>query len=91
MVIFRNIRHSSSSFDRGHYLGTYGDLIIQSQYPDNLVKQLDKFFKKNKTLEKLDLLQLSKLVNMKVEVKLTVIKNLAMAKQMNKSIIQQIK
>jgi hypothetical protein len=80
---------SSASFDKSNYLGTYGEMIVQTQYPKKLVGLLDDYFKKNKSLESLDLGELSKIINKKYEVKLTVIKNLAMAKQINKSIIEQ--
>jgi len=39
---------SSSTFDKSYYVGTYGDLIVQTQYPQQIVKMLDSFFKKNK-------------------------------------------
>jgi len=85
------ISKSSSSFDRSFYIGTYGEMIVQTKYPDEIVKELDEFFKKNKTLEGLDLKRLSEIVNKMVQIKLTVIKNLEMAKQINKSIISQMK
>jgi len=81
---------SSSSFDKSYYVGTYGDIIVQAHYPPKLVKLLDSFFKKNKSLNNLDLNELSEIVNLKTKIQLTVIKNLGMAKQINKSIISQI-
>ncbi len=51
---------------------------------------MDAFFKKTKSIEDLDLTKLSDIVDKKVKVKLTVIKNLEMAKQINNSIISQI-
>ncbi|RJQ17130.1 hypothetical protein C4573_03680 [Candidatus Woesearchaeota archaeon] len=83
------IQHSSSSFDRSYYVGTYGDLIVQTQYPEQLVSALETFFKKNQSIEDLDLKALSDIVNKKIKIKLTVIKNLAMAKQINQSILMQ--
>lgn len=80
---------SSSSFDRSYYVGTYGEIVVQTQYPKEIVEALDKFFKKNKTITDLDLGELSDIVNQKVITKLTVIKNLGMAKQINKSILFQ--
>jgi hypothetical protein len=88
--IIVHIIHSSSSFDKSYYVGTYGDLIVQTQYPTEIVKDLESFFKKNKSLKDLDLVELSNIVNKKIDIKLTVIKDLAMAKQINKSIISQI-
>ena len=81
---------SSSSFDKTYYVGTYGETLVQVHYPPEIVEKLEKFFKKNKTIDDLDLHELSEIVNKKQEIKLTVIKNLSMAKQINKSIISQI-
>lgn len=81
---------SSSSFDKSYYVGTYGDLIIQCQYPLKIVQMLDDFFKKSKSLYKINLTELSNIVNKKIPMKLTVIKDLAMAKQINHSIISQM-
>ena len=81
---------SLSTFDKTYYVATYGETIVQVHYPKEIVDDLEKFFKKNKTIEELDLGELSEIANRKQEIKLTVIKNLAMAKQINKSIISQI-
>ena len=81
------ISKSSSQFDKSYYVDTYGDLVVQTQYPQEIVKELDFFFKKNKKLENLNLRELSDITNKKVEVKLSVTKNLNMAKQINKSIL----
>ena len=85
-----HIEPSSSSFDKSYYVGTYGDLVIQSRYPEEIVKNLDTFFKHNKKLGDLDLEELSEIVNKRMEIKLTVIKDINMAKQINKSIISEI-
>ena len=84
------INSSSSTFDKSYYVGTYGEIIVQTKYPKILVESMDNFFKNNKSIQKLDLKQLSDIVNKKVKIKLTVIKNLEMAKQINHSIISQI-
>lgn len=81
---------SSSTFDKTYYVATYGETIVQVHYPTEIVDDLENFFKKNKTIEDLDLGELSEIVNRKQEIKLTVIKSLAMAKQINKSIVSQI-
>jgi hypothetical protein len=85
------IVQSNSSFDKSYYVGTYGDLIIQTQYPKQIVELLDNFFKKTKSLKDVNLVELSNIVNKKIPIKLTIIKDLAMAKQINKSILSQIK
>jgi len=85
------IRPSKSNFDKSYYIGTYGDLIIQVIYPIEIVKKLERFFKKNKGMKELNLVELSKIVNTKTKVKMTVIKNLQMAKHINASIIGRIR
>ncbi len=85
------INPSTSTFERGYYVGTYGNMIIQTQYPPELVKELDLFFKKNKSIDNLNLEELFRIVNKKISIKLTVIKDLSMAKQINKSILNEIK
>ena len=84
------INPSSSSFDKSYYVGTYGELIVLTQYHADIVRELDLFFKRNKNLKEFDLAELSEIVNKKREVKLTVINNLAMAKQVNNSILSQL-
>jgi hypothetical protein len=81
---------SNSSFDKSYYVATYGEIIVQTTYPPEIVHALDDFFKQNKSIEKMNLKELSDIVNKKIKVKLTVIKNLSMAKQINKSIIEKI-
>lgn len=84
------INPSSTSFDKEYSVGTYGDLVVQTRYPGEIVSLLDSFFKNNKNLSKLDIQELTNIINKKVEIKLTVTKNINMAKQINKSIISQI-
>ena len=84
------INTSNNSYDRSYYVATYGDLIVETRYPLELVKLMDEFYKKNISLENLNIKFLNEIANRKCEVKLTVIKNLQMAKQINQSIISQI-
>jgi hypothetical protein len=81
---------SLSKIDKEYYVGTYGDMIVQAQYPKEILDDLDKFFTKYNTIEDLDLTEISRIVNKKITVKLTVIKNLQMAKQINQSILSQM-
>jgi hypothetical protein len=85
-----SINNTNTSFDKSYYVGTYGEMIIQTTYPKEIVHKLDEFFKKNITLENLDISDLSIIVNKNHKMKLTIIKNLEMAKQINNSIISQI-
>jgi len=85
-----HIVHSSSSFDKAYYVGTYSDLVVQCQYPLEIVQMLENFFKKNKSFDKVNLIELSNIVNKRIPIKLTIIKDLSMAKQINRSIFSQI-
>lgn len=79
-----------SAFDKSYYVGTYGDWILQTIYPDSLVKELENFFRKT-TMDDLNLNELVKIVSKKRKMKLIVMKNKGMVKQINNSIISQIK
>ena len=68
-------------------MATYGETIVQAHYPKKIADEMEDFFRKNKTIEDLNLKHLSDIVNKKIKVQLTVIKNLEMARQINKSII----
>lgn len=81
---------SSNLFDKEYLVGTYGDLVVQARYPKEFVDDLDKFFKKTKNLKNFDIKQLSDLINKKIDIKLSVTKNINMARQLNRSIIDQL-
>lgn len=84
----RNI-NSQKEFDNKYYVGTYGDIIIQTKYPKEISDEINNIFQKTKSLEDLDIKKLHDIINKPVEIKLTVIKNVEMAKQINKNIIEQ--
>ncbi len=84
------IAPSQTLFDKEYSVGTYGDLVVQTLYPKEVISALDSFYKKTKTLQDLNLSELYSLLNKKVEVKLSVSKNIHMARQINQSIISQI-
>jgi hypothetical protein len=90
MGIRIGIKRSLSSFDKSYYVATYGNLVVQTKYPKEIVDGMEEFFRKNKTLESMNLKELAEIVNSPIEIKLTVIKNKEMATQINKSIISEI-
>ena len=81
---------SKSSFDKEYSVATYGELVVQTIYPKEIINELDSFFKKTRSLEDLDLNKLANITNKKIEIKLTVSRNINLAKQINSSIISQI-
>lgn len=81
---------SSSFFDKEYYVATYGDLVVQTRYPKEIVEEMELFFKKTKNLQGLDLKKLSEIVNKKVNIQLSVSRNSNMAKQINQSIMSQM-
>lgn len=80
---------SHTNFDKEYYFGTYGATVVQVHYPPKLVSELDAFFKATKNMDDFDPTHLSDIVNQKIPVKLSVIKNEPMARQMNQSILSQ--
>lgn len=82
---------NNPDFDENIYIGTYGDIILQTELSKELTKKLKMFFKKQKSLEKLDLIKLNKIAKEKNNLKLLIIKNKGMANHINESIINKIK
>jgi hypothetical protein len=80
----------NSLFDKEYAVGTYGSLVVQAKYPPEIVLLLEDFFRKAKAFQSLDLKELSDILNKKIDIKLSVTKNINMAKQINQSIISQI-
>jgi hypothetical protein len=85
----RNIS-SHKGFDNEYYVGTYGDIIIQTKYPKKISNEINFLFQKTKSLDNLNLKKLHDIINKTIEIKLIIIKNLEMAKQINHNIIEKI-
>lgn len=85
-----HIRPSQSTFDKGYHVGTYGDIVVHTTLPPKLINSIDNFFHTNKSVETLNLNALSKIIESKIPVKLTVIKDAQMAKHIRQSILSQI-
>ena len=74
--------------DEAHiYTGTYGELIVQVEYPKELHAQIEDIFNKTKSFEDFEISTLHDITSAQHEIKMTVIKNLNMAKQINQQII----
>jgi hypothetical protein len=84
-------KNKKPNFDENMYIGTYGDLILQTEFPKSLTKKLSLFFKKQKDLTKLDLIKLNDISKESIFLKLTIIKNKAMANHINESIINKVR
>jgi acyl carrier protein len=82
---------AKSDFDKSYVVATYGDIIIQLKLPDVVVVKIDSFFRKNDSIDSYDLSELLSIVKSQQKISMTVIKNLEMAKQMNKSIMMYFK
>lgn len=81
---------STKHFDKKFYVATYGETIVQTIYPDDLVHAMEEFFHKNTSIENMNLRELSDVANKKTKMTLTVIKNLQMAEHINQGIIKEI-
>jgi len=77
-----------ATWTRGCSIGTYDDMIIQLYQPKGLAKEVDDFYRGVKRLEDVDLARMSEIAKRKAEVKLTVIKNPEMARQIRESCLR---
>ena len=78
-------------FKNGHNIGVYGDLIIQATHPPEIIKKFDAFFKKYKNIAEAKLSELMVIATEKVNIKMTVIKDLLLANTIRKEILNKFK
>ncbi len=77
-----------ASWTRGCSIGTYDDMIVQLYQPKEIASEIDAFYRSVKRLEDIDLAKMSAIAKRKAEVKLTVIRNLEMARQIRESCLK---
>jgi hypothetical protein len=77
--------------DTSHYFSIYNDKIIQTNYPTELTKEIDAVYSKAKNFESFEVAKLIKLLRKKVELKVTVMRNLVVAEQLRSFILSHFK
>lgn len=82
---------AKTTFDKTYLIGTYGDIIVQIKLPEEIIIKIDNFFKKHQSIDSYNLSELLKIIKSKQKISMTVIKNLEMAKHINKSILNNFK
>ncbi len=73
--------------DTSRYFAIYNDNIIQTTYPQELAREMDKIYSVTKDLESFDLTKLIKLLRRNVELKVTVMRNPVVAEQLRNFIL----
>lgn len=76
------------SWTRGCSIGTYDDVIIQVYQPPEIARGIDGFYRGVKRLEDIDLARMSEIAKRECEVKLTVMRNAEMARQIRESCLK---
>ncbi len=74
-------------FKEGYNLGVYGDLVIYTTHPKEITKKLDEFFSEHDKIEKTNLSEFLKIISMKTNIQLTVVKNPVLARTIRESVI----
>lgn len=67
-------------------IGVFGDYILQYDYPEEMFRQMEDFYKKSKDFNSTDLVNIAKLLKMKANVNLIVLKNKAIAAKIREDI-----
>ncbi|MBS3123115.1 hypothetical protein J4437_00610 [Candidatus Woesearchaeota archaeon] len=78
------------NFTSGLNMGTYGNMLIQSQHPPELTKKIDAFFQKCKNPQDASLTDITELVTEKCEINLQVLGDPLVAETIRKDIIRQV-
>jgi len=78
------------NFTPGLNIGTYGNVLIQSQYPPELTKRVDSFFQRCKHPQDASLTAITDLVTEKGEITLQVLHDQLVTETIRKDIMQQV-
>src|SRR3989344_2091602 len=78
------------NFTSGLNMGTYGNMLIQSQHPPELTKKIDAFFQKCKNPQDASLTDITELVTEKCEINLQALADPLVAETIRKDIIRQV-
>ena len=75
-------------FSPTYNIGVYGNLIISTIYPVELIKKMDAFFQKNKKIEQVNMEELYTLVTSLHKIQLTVIHDPVLAKNKSEAVFK---
>ncbi len=78
------------NFTSGLNIGTYGDMLVQSQHPLELTKKIDSFFQRSNSIQDASLIDITDLVTEKGEITLQVLHDPLVAETMRNEIIRQV-
>ena len=78
------------NFTSGLNIGTYGNLLIQSQHPPELTKKIESFFQRCRHPQDASLTDITELVTEKGEIPLHVLHDFLVAETIRKEIVQQV-
>jgi len=70
-------------------IGVFGEFIIQYDYPDDIYSRMEKFYTDAKSLESAELKSIAEILKSKTKIKVTVIRNIAMAESIKNDILSK--
>lgn len=70
-----------------HYYIIYGEYVMEAVYPEKLAKDLDQIYSTVKKIDDLDLVKVIEILKRKEKLKITVMKNKPLAKQLRKELL----
>lgn len=77
--------------DNNKCFSVYGDLIIQTTYPQKIADAIDNIYKKTKGFESFDAHELIKILKSKIEIKVMIMKNPLVAQQLRQGVMSYFK
>ena len=81
--------NKSKTKNKANYIVVFGDYVMQTYYPKDIIEKLEKFYKKTKQLEDIDLNEIMSILTLKRDIKVTLIKNREIANKVREDIIKQ--
>jgi hypothetical protein len=85
------MQSSEKKPDIKHNMAVFGDIILQSYYPEELARAIDAFYRKVTDVSKMNPAEIIKILREPRKITLTFLRNPVLAKKIKEDIIKKFK
>ncbi|MBI4454056.1 hypothetical protein HY636_05425 [Candidatus Woesearchaeota archaeon] len=87
---FTTNRNKKNHF-HNKYFSVYNDFVIQTEHPEHIAKEMEEIYQTAKDFENFDAIKLSRLLLMKCDIKVIVMRNPLIAEQLRNNVMTKFK
>lgn len=77
--------------EKGSYLVVFGDYVMETSYPPELVEQLERFYNRTRKIEDIDLNRIMSILTSRQRIRVTLLKNRQIAEKVRADIVRRFR